>query len=114
MGGNGSSFAIALAWNRLRGPATCHIMAGGGTFSLPVEPFLNIARLKIHLVFVSYKPLSLHQVGAIIVDRSGRVVGEGWNRMPAGCENRFGWNKDWRDEGVLETKYPYGESFIYN
>ncbi len=32
------------------------------------------------------------QVGAVIVDSAGeKVLGEGWNKMPEGCE--FEWNR---------------------
>ena len=37
------------------------------------------------------------------------IIGEGWNRMPAGCEDRFGWGKG---EQILKTKYPYGEKIM--
>ena len=50
----------------------------------------------------------LFQVGAIIVDSRGeKVLGEGWNRMPQGCEDRFAWAKGLND--ILKTKYPYGK-----
>lgn len=49
----------------------------------------------------------LSQVGAIIVNpNTNTILGEGWNRMPAGCEERFGWSKG---EDILKTKYPYGQ-----
>ena len=34
------------------------------------------------------------QVGAVIVDSAGeKVLGEGWNIMPVGCESRSEWNR---------------------
>ena len=70
--------------------------------------------IAFHLVIVKPKCILLlitHQVGAVIVDHSGKkVIGEGWNRMPFGCEKKFGWNRDCSG-GILETKYPYGEFF---
>lgn len=48
------------------------------------------------------------QVGAIIIDsQTKEVLGEGWNRMPKGCEDRFAMSKG--DSNVLKTKYPFGE-----
>jgi hypothetical protein len=52
----------------------------------------------------------LLQVGAVIANpkiSKRDVLGEGYNRMPLGCEERFGWNKGLTD--ILKTKYPYGE-----
>jgi deoxycytidylate deaminase len=49
------------------------------------------------------------QVGAVLVDRNGAVLGEGWNRMPRGCEGKF----PWAATGQLEdTKHLYGETSI--
>ena len=47
------------------------------------------------------------QVGALVVSKDKAILGEGWNRMPAGCEDRFTWSKG--DDDVLKTKYPYGK-----
>ena len=54
------------------------------------------------------------QVGAIIVDpKTKEVLGEGWNRMPKGCEDRFPMSKG--DSNILKTKYPFGEiNFEYS
>ena len=46
-------------------------------------------------------------MGAIIVDKTKKVIGKGWNRMPKGCEDRFAMSKG--DTDILKTKYPYGE-----
>ncbi len=57
------------------------------------------------------------QVGAVIVDSAGKkVLGEGWNRMPVGCENRFEWSRCnielTPEDDLLKTKYLYGEVYV--
>ena len=57
------------------------------------------------------------QVGAVIVDSAGeKVLGEGWNRMPVGCEDKFEWISckiEFTPEtDILKTKYPYGEVYV--
>ena len=37
-----------------------------------------------------------------------KILGEGWNRMPKGCEDKFAWTKGVDD--ILKTKYHYGKS----
>ncbi len=49
----------------------------------------------------------IYQVGAIIVHSNGEILGEGWNRMPAGCEEKFSWDKG---KDPLKMKYYYGEA----
>lgn len=45
------------------------------------------------------------QVGACIVNQKNKIVGAGYNGLPAGCnDDEFPWNKT---GGFLETKYPY-------
>jgi dCMP deaminase len=45
------------------------------------------------------------QVGACIVNKKNRIVGTGYNGLPAGCsDDDFPWNKQGE---FLETKYPY-------
>ena len=49
------------------------------------------------------------QVGAVIVcPKTKRVLGEGFNRMPPGCEE-FPWGEV---GDILNTKFPYGELFV--
>ena len=49
------------------------------------------------------------QVGAIIVcPRTKKILGEGFNRMPPGCEE-FPWGEV---GDILNTKFPYGELFV--
>ena len=45
------------------------------------------------------------KVGAVLVNPDGKVIGEGYNRMPRGCDD-FPWN---REGDPLDTKYPYGQ-----
>lgn len=45
------------------------------------------------------------QVGACIVNKKNRIVGTGYNGLPAGCsDDDFPWDKQGE---FLETKYPY-------
>ncbi|QNA46407.1 deoxycytidylate deaminase [Lacibacter sediminis] len=45
------------------------------------------------------------QVGACIVNNKNKIVGAGYNGLPAGCDdNEFPWDKQ---GDFLETKYPY-------
>jgi len=45
------------------------------------------------------------QVGACIVNQKNKIVGAGYNGLPAGCDDdTFPWEKT---GGFLETKYPY-------
>jgi len=45
------------------------------------------------------------QVGACIVNKRNKIVGAGYNGLPAGCDDdQFPWI---REGDVLETKYPY-------
>ena len=45
------------------------------------------------------------QVGACIVNTQNKIVGAGYNGLPAGCsDEEFPWEKN---GGFLETKYPY-------
>jgi dCMP deaminase len=45
------------------------------------------------------------QVGACIVNTKNKIVGAGYNGLPAGCDdNEFPWEKD---GDFLQTKYPY-------
>lgn len=45
------------------------------------------------------------QVGACIVNGQHKIVGAGYNGLPAGCDDdEFPWNKQ---GNFLETKYPY-------
>jgi dCMP deaminase len=45
------------------------------------------------------------QVGACIVNNKNKIVGAGYNGLPAGCDdNDFPWEKQGE---FLETKYPY-------
>lgn len=45
------------------------------------------------------------QVGACIVNQKNKIVGAGYNGLPAGChDDEFPWDKT---GGFLETKYPY-------
>ena len=45
------------------------------------------------------------QVGACIVSPQNKIVGAGYNGLPAGCrDEEFPWEKD---GAFLETKYPY-------
>lgn len=45
------------------------------------------------------------QVGACIVNRQNKIVGVGYNGLPAGCsDDEFPWVKQ---GNFLETKYPY-------
>ncbi len=45
------------------------------------------------------------QVGACIVNKKNKIVGAGYNGLPAGCDDdEFSWEKQ---GGFLETKYPY-------
>lgn len=45
------------------------------------------------------------QVGACIVNKKNKIVGAGYNGLPAGCDDdEFPWEKQ---GGFLETKYPY-------
>lgn len=45
------------------------------------------------------------QVGACIVNRKNRIVGTGYNGLPAGCsDDEFPWDKQ---GDFLQTKYPY-------
>ena len=49
------------------------------------------------------------QIGAIIVDRkSKKIIGEGWNRLPKNCEDRFKWSRD-EGEPFEYSKHLYGE-----
>lgn len=46
------------------------------------------------------------QVGAVIVNKTKKIVGIGYNGMPNGChDDNLPWQRtgDW-----LDTKYPYG------
>jgi dCMP deaminase len=45
------------------------------------------------------------QVGACIVNQKNKIVGAGYNGLPAGCDDdEFPWEKQ---GSFLETKYPY-------
>lgn len=45
------------------------------------------------------------QVGACIVNKRNKIVGAGYNGLPAGCnDDEFPWH---REGNMLETKYPY-------
>ena len=45
------------------------------------------------------------QVGACIVNSKNKIVGAGYNGLPAGCDDdEFPWNKEGE---FLQTKYPY-------
>lgn len=45
------------------------------------------------------------QVGACIVNPKNKIVGAGYNGLPAGCsDDEFPWDKE---GAFLETKYPY-------
>ena len=45
------------------------------------------------------------QVGACIVNKQNKIVGAGYNGLPAGCDDEdFPWEKS---GSFLETKYPY-------
>jgi dCMP deaminase len=45
------------------------------------------------------------QVGACIVNSKNKIVGAGYNGLPAGCnDNEFPWDKQ---GDFLQTKYPY-------
>jgi dCMP deaminase len=45
------------------------------------------------------------QVGACIVNKRNKIVGAGYNGLPAGCnDDEFPWH---REGDILETKYPY-------
>lgn len=45
------------------------------------------------------------QVGACIVNKKNRIVGTGYNGLPAGCsDDEFPWDKQ---GDFLQTKYPY-------
>ena len=45
------------------------------------------------------------QVGACIVNTKNKIVGAGYNGLPAGCDdNEFPWSKQ---GAFLDTKYPY-------
>ena len=45
------------------------------------------------------------QVGACIVNTKNKIVGAGYNGLPAGCDdNEFPWEKQ---GDFLQTKYPY-------
>ena len=45
------------------------------------------------------------QVGACIVNSKNKIVGAGYNGLPAGCDDdEFPWNKQGE---FLQTKYPY-------
>ena len=47
------------------------------------------------------------QVGAVIVNKTSRIVGIGYNGFPKGCsDSELPWGKEgnWKD-----TKYPYGK-----
>ena len=45
------------------------------------------------------------QVGACIVNAKNKIVGAGYNGLPAGCnDDEFPWQ---REGDVLSTKYPY-------
>ena len=45
------------------------------------------------------------QVGACIVNNKNKIVGAGYNGLPAGCDdNDFPWDKQ---GDFLQTKYPY-------
>lgn len=45
------------------------------------------------------------QVGACIVNTKNKIVGAGYNGLPAGCDdNEFPWDKQ---GDFLQTKYPY-------
>ena len=50
------------------------------------------------------------QVGAVIVNKTKKIVGIGYNGMPNGChDDSLPWQRtgDW-----LDTKYPYGRLCI--
>ena len=51
----------------------------------------------------------LPQVGAVLVNPDGDVVGKGWNRMPEGCEEMFQWDRDRNNESLDKGKHLYGE-----
>jgi len=45
------------------------------------------------------------QVGACLVNKQNRIVGTGYNGLPAGCsDDEFPWDKQ---GDFLQTKYPY-------
>jgi dCMP deaminase len=45
------------------------------------------------------------QVGACIVNQRNKIVGAGYNGLPAGCDDdQFPWH---REGNLLDTKYPY-------
>jgi len=49
-------------------------------------------------------------VGAVIVSM-GEVIGEGFNRMPLGCEDRLPWIENKPGEPLEKGKHPYGKFF---
>lgn len=50
------------------------------------------------------------QVGACVVDRSGTLMGCGYNGMPRGCsDNDFPWSK--KSKNSLANKHLYGDLF---
>jgi hypothetical protein len=58
----------------------------------------------------------LIQVGVVIANpdpdvTKRKILGEGWNRMPVGCEGKFKWGKGVPD--ILKSKYPYGEFHVF-
>lgn len=45
------------------------------------------------------------QVGACIVNKKNKIVGAGYNGLPAGCnDDQFPWH---REGSMIDTKYPY-------
>jgi dCMP deaminase len=45
------------------------------------------------------------QVGACIVNKKNKIVGAGYNGLPAGCnDDQFPWHREGK---LLDTKYPY-------
>ncbi len=64
------------------------------------EYFMGIALLSAHR---SKDPTT--QVGACIVNQRNKIVGAGYNGLPAGCsDDDCPWD---RDGDYLQTKYPY-------
>jgi dCMP deaminase len=47
------------------------------------------------------------KVGAVLV-KDNKVIGTGYNGFPTGCdESQLPWERDIKNEGWLNTKYPY-------
>lgn len=48
------------------------------------------------------------QIGSVIVNEDGIIVGMGYNGFPRGCsDDKFPWERDIEKLGLLNTKYPY-------